>query len=347
MITKINRAITTSAALVLLMLGIASCENRERVFPDFEYTAAYFPYQYPVRTLILGDYVFDNSNDNQQKFVISAGMGGVYENKENRTVEFVVDNALVENLTLNGKKILALPTAYYTLSDPSRIIIPKGKLSGGVEVQLTDAFFQDSAAVGHLGVTYVLPLRIVSATTDSVLKGKPIKPRADPRVAGDWEVVPLNYTLFGVNYVNEFHGKYLLRGQSEVRAANLVETNVYRDKYVERDEVVDVNTVSRRGVVYRHRIVRSVGKSPGDFEMAITFDEAGNGKITQTKASDFPVEGTAKFVKNAEAWGGKKHPAIYLDYKVIEGKNVHTAKDTLVFRDKAVSFQEFEPKVSK
>ena len=52
------------------------------------------------------------------------------------------------------------------------MVIPKGKLAGGVEVQLTDAFFQDSAAIGHLGVTYVVPLRIVKATTDSVLKGK-------------------------------------------------------------------------------------------------------------------------------------------------------------------------------
>ena len=81
--------------------------------------------------------------------------------------------------------------------------------------------------------------------------------------------------------------------------------------------------------------------------MMITFDEAGNGKIIQTKASDFPVEGTAKFVKGVEEWGGKKYPAIYLDYKVIEGKNTHTAQDTLVFRDKAVSFQEFVPTVVK
>ena len=66
---------------LLLLTALFACENFEKDHPDYEFTAGYFPYQFPVRTLVLGDYIFDNTNDNAHKFVISVAMGGVYENK--------------------------------------------------------------------------------------------------------------------------------------------------------------------------------------------------------------------------------------------------------------------------
>ena len=43
-------------ALGVLSLACASCYNADRDFPDYEGgTTAYFAYQYPVRTLILGN----------------------------------------------------------------------------------------------------------------------------------------------------------------------------------------------------------------------------------------------------------------------------------------------------
>ena len=44
----------------------ASCYNTEHEFPDFEGgTTAYFAYQFPVRTLVLGNDIYDNALDNE------------------------------------------------------------------------------------------------------------------------------------------------------------------------------------------------------------------------------------------------------------------------------------------
>lgn len=338
------KRIIAISSLLVLILGMFSCENEDWSFPDFDYTTAYFPYQYPVRTLILGDYMYDNSNDNELKFVISATMGGVYENKKDVVVNFQVDESLVENLYAGSTPILALPQSYYTLSSSNEIVIPKGEFSGGVEVQLSEAFLQDTLAVG---VNYVIPLRITDATTDSVLVGDPGVQNPDPRVAGDWVLPPKNFTLFAIKYINEYDAKYLLRGHDQVRDAanNVYEEITYRDKYVERDEVVTVTTVSRHVARYSNNVRLSDG-SPGTFSMDMTFS-GGNCTIAETAGSDFPVTGTGKFVEDGDSWGGEDRNVLYLDYQIDDGTYTHNVKDTLVFRNRTVTVQEFSPSVQE
>lgn len=331
---------------VLLMLTILSCQNQDVEFEDFDYTTSYFPYQYPIRTLVLGDYYFDNQNDMELKFAISATMGGVYANNKDIVVDFVVDESVVQNMYVGTTKILPLPAKYYQLSDNSQITIPKGELHGSVYVQLTNEFLSDPNAVGPTGTVYVVPLRITKATTDSVLMGKPVAGVINPdiRIKTDWEIAPRNFTLFGINYINDYHGKFLLRGASgQYSGTNLLATSVYRTKDVEKDRVVDVLTASRNAVTYTKDIARITGSSPGNFTMRITFDANGTGTITTNEGSLFAVTGTAKFVKDSESWGGKKRHAIYLDYEVNDGTYLNKAKDTLVFRDKGITFQEFTP----
>lgn len=340
-----KRNIKIAVAVVTILSSLYSCENQMVSFPDYPYTSSYFPYQFPVRTLILGDYIFDNTNDNAHKFVISATMGGAYENNKDITIAFEVDNSLTDNLYQGTTKMLALPSSYYTLSNPSQIIIPKGSYAGGVEVQLNDNFFNDPKSVGPNGINYVVPLKMISSTTDSVLRGKSENQSADRRIVSQWIFAPQDFTLFAINYVNQYHGKYLRRGASTVTSnGTVIETNIYRNQYVERDDVVDVNTASLITVTYKYRVVRKTA-SPGDFTMLITFDASGNGTITKDASSTFNVSGTAKFAKNAEKWGNKPRHAIYLDYLVSEGTNLHHALDTLVFRDKAIKLQEFLPVV--
>jgi len=335
------------AGIIIFTQGFFSCSNEKWSFPDFDYTTTYFPYQYPVRTLVLGDYYFDNANDNQHKFLIGAHMGGVYENKRDIQVGFTLDESLTNNLYHSslGTPIKTLPKEYYTLSNSSQIVIANGSLSGAIEVQLTPAFFEDTLAIG---TNYVIPLKIASSTTDSILSGKPLIPSPDPRIAGNWVARPKNFTLFGIKYVNEYHGKYLLRGTSVIKAADgsTVETIVYRQKYVEKNAVVPLLTTRRNAVKYSNSIRQSTGGSPGAFEMKITFDVNGTAVISNTpRFPQFPVTGTAKMAKDAEEWGEKKRNVIYLDYQVQVGTQTHQIKDTLVFRDKAVIFEEFVPKV--
>ncbi len=210
---------------------------------------------------------------------------------------------------------------------------------GSIEVQLNDAFLEDEKA---LGVNYVIPVRMVSASTDSVLRGKPIVAEADPRVPADWEFSPKDYTLFGIKYVNRYHGRYLLRGQSTLEDPGgvLIETLAYRQPNVVDDEVVAVSTSGKNSIVYGNE-VRASGGSPGSYEIELIFDDSGNATITETENSDFPVTGSAKFTRNADEWGGKQRNAIYLDYEINDGTNTHNVIDTLVFRDKNVGFEEF------
>lgn len=338
-----KKIIRLSLFIGVLSVALFSCHNKEVVFPDFAYTTTYFPFQYPVRTLTLGDYYFDNENDNNLRFEISATMGGVYENKEDRLVDFEVDNSLVDNMFIGSQQLLPLPSQYYSfVGGKNSLVIPKGELSGSIMVQLTDDFLNDPDAVGPTGAVYVIPVRITNSTTDSVLVGKPTVDDPDYRVADDWEVAPKNFTLFGINFVNQYHGNYLLRGKS-VQEGGPDGTTVYRKLDVESDRVIEVNSASRNTVTYTKEISRNTGSSPGDFTMLITFDDQGNGQITKDPSSGFDVTGTAKFVKDAESWGGKPRSAIYLDYVVNDGTYLNTAKDTLVYRDKGVYFQEFKP----
>ena len=339
------KRIIAISSLLVLVFGIFSCQNDDWSFPDFDYTTAYFPYQYPVRTLILGDYMYDNSNDNELKFMISATMGGVYENEEDVIVNFQVDESLVQNLYNGDNPILALPQNYYTLSSTNEIVIPKGEFSGGIEVQLSEAFLQDSLAVD---VNYVIPLRITEATTDSVLLGDPGISNPDPRVAGDWILPPKNFTLFAIKYINEYDAKYLLRGHDQVKDAsnNVVEETTYRNKYVERDEIVNVTTVSRHVARYSNNIRYSEG-SPGSFSMDMTFNAEGNCTIAESAGSDFPVTGTGKFLQDGDSWGGEARNVLYLDYQTNDGTYIHNVKDTLVFRNRTVTVEQFSPTVQE
>lgn len=336
--------------LIILTLGMFSCENQEMNWPDFDYTTTYFPYQYPIRTLILGDYITDNTNDNNLQFQISATMGGTYENKQNITVDFVVDNSLTDSMYTtkapwSGNKIRPLPTSYYTLSNPSQIIIPAGKFFGSVTVQLKEEFLMDPRSVG---LNYAVPLLITNSTTDSVLRGIPLRPDADRnKNSGNynqWLIMAKDYTVFAIMYVNQYHGKYLLRGKNEIRNASdnsLIETVIYRQKYIEQCEIVTVQTALKDSVTYENNIRVKTGSSPGNFQMGIKFNANGDGVITKTPKYAWNITGIAKFVDDGDIWGGQPRDVIYLNYAITEGTRVHNVKDTLVFRDKAVKFDTY------
>src|SRR5688500_1583258 len=139
--------------LSILCIGIftvlmMSCENQEIEFPDYDKSTVYFAYQYPVRTIVLGEDIYDNTLDNEHKCEIYATMGGVYENKKKIDIDFAVDNALCNNLFYDAKfkfPVRPMPSNYYTLA--SNQISLDNNLQGSVGVQLTEAFFADTMAL--------------------------------------------------------------------------------------------------------------------------------------------------------------------------------------------------------
>jgi len=204
---------------ILFLLGIiilaGGCNNRDINFDDFEFQGVYFPYQTPIRTLMLGDEVVgDNSIDRDHAFSIGVSIGGMYINEMDRVVSIEYAPELAQNIMdeNSGDTLAILPPEYYTATF-DRITIPEGNFFGKMRVELEDAFFEDPDAIG---LKYVIPLVITDALGDTILSGKGSTTieTHDRRIAAHWEVVPKDYTLFAIKYINPYHGVYLLRGQS-------------------------------------------------------------------------------------------------------------------------------------
>lgn len=331
---------------VVIISGLTSCENFDQEFPDFDYTVGYFPYQYPVRTLILGNYIYDNANDNAHKFVISAAIGGVRENRQDRICRFVMDESLCDNAFFaDGSPVLPLPANYYSLSDNEKIVIPAGKLNGGVEVQLTGAFFNDPLAIGN---TYAVPLRITGAAgLDSILQGQSLGVNADRRIAGDWSVLPKDFTMFAVKFINPYHGSYLYEGQASL-SGGAEEDSTYRAKFVEENELVRMQTTGRTTVSIDGLSFKSKALT-GFFNLELVFDSddytAGGGvncRVQAPQGAAYTITGTGRYAIDAEEYGGQKHDAVYLTYTVDNGPFRYSATDKFVFRDKGIVMEVYE-----
>ncbi len=329
--------------LLFIIGGLVGC-NQEKIFPDYDFTAVYFPVQYPVRTLSLGNDRVDNSLDKELKFHIGISIGGMYENKKSWTVDFVINEALADSLvTSNGDTILPLPTEYYTMDPPSQVIIPPTSFNGLIEVQLTDAFLDDTLAFGH---HYVIPLQIMATSADSILRGVPVIPDADKRVAADWDpnAPPKDFTLFMIKFVNPWHGKWLHRGTDYTLdvAENIIDTTIYHTYYLVDNKIWELATHGRNSV-RTNGIATNIG---ADYSMDLLVDAAsGNITVDSVPGSVYQVYGVGdnKWIKEGDEWGGKKRETIYLNYKYNDGSNDHLVYDTLVFRDRGIAYEEFLP----
>lgn len=330
-------------SLVIIFIGFASCQNFDDNHPDYLYTSGYFPYQFPVRTLVLGDYIYDNSNDNAHKFLISVAMGGVYENKKDRVFNIEVDESLCENLLFKkgGNSVIAMPHNYYSLSS-NQIIIPKGKVNGGVEVQLTDAFFNDPLAIK---LRYVVPIRLIgSHDVDTILSGLSPNPNADPRDASQWTFAPKNFTMFAVKYINEYHGTYFRYGESLVKDASgkIIENTTYSEQYVEKNSTVKLVTTGRYQVSLSTFFQSDIMK--GAVNMILTFNE-NECSISAPDESPYTISGTGEFQSKKYSWGNKERDGITLNYTISDGVNTYEAQDVLVIRDRGVVMELYSPVV--
>ena len=182
-----------------------SCENGDIDFPDYEEgTTVYFPYQYPVRTIVLGDDEYDTSLDKAHKCQIKATFGGSY-NGSNGSVTVAVDNTLCDNLFFEDgvTPVKAMPERFYKLS--TMTLAFNGTFNGTTEVQLTDDFFADPDAVKN---TYVIPLVMTSQTGFTrILTGRLNEGASGSRTDESiWDVKPMDYVLYCVKFQNKYSG---------------------------------------------------------------------------------------------------------------------------------------------
>ena len=319
------------AVLGALTLTCASCYNSDHEFPDYqEGTTAYFAYQFPVRTLVLGNDIYDNTLDNAHKCQIWSTMGGAYGGRD-AYVDIAVDESLCDNLWFvdaggnPSYRVLPMPSNYYTLS--SNVIPYKGDPRGYVEVQFTDAFFNDPKAVEE---TYVIPLVMRGVKgIDHILTGTPREGLSPSRTnTEDWEVLAKDYVLYCVKYMNPWQGKYIRRGVDNLMENGVATTHVRKDfslvnsdlqHYTENpvnqnDEICGIATKNMKQSVFPVAIY--IGKdSSGDLRpsqtcnLILTFDgdkctiTCDDEETPSAGSGEFIVKGTAKPEYKDYQWG--------------------------------------------
>ena len=316
-------------ALGVLALTCASCYNADHEFPDFEGgTTAYFAYQFPVRTVVLGNDIYDNAIDNEHKIHIYSTMGGAYGGRD-AYVDIVVDESLCENLWFvdeggnPDKLVLPMPSNYYSLS--SNVIPYNGDQRGYVEVQLTDAFFNDPKAVKE---TYVIPLRMNGVRgIDHILTGSPREGLSPSRTnTEDWDVQAKDYVLYCVKYKNPWDAKYIRRGVDQVTEGGVTNTVVRKDfslvqtdleHYTENpinqnDEVCDILTKNMTQAIFPVSVY--IGKDASGetrpsqkCNLILTFD--GEKCTISGGDEDIPSSGSGEFIEK-----GSGRPE-YKDYQ--------------------------------
>ncbi len=348
---KINK---TFSVLIFLLVALVSCKNQDITFPDFEYQTVYFASQYPVRTLQLGNDEFvDLTSDNEHKIIIKATMGGVYQNKIDRIIDYEVANFLCDDLYFveSGRKVIPMPSEYYELGS-RQIVIPGGSEYGGVEVRLTDAFFADSKTLTN---NYVIPLLMTHVeNADSILSGQPASD--DPNFIpdrckeSDWILQPRDFVLYAVKYVNPWHGNYLRRGVDLITSGDGdVTTNLRRKEYVEFDEGVSIFTNSLKQAKLPLTI-QDKGGNDVVYNLILNFEDYTKDDEVMTcvitsDSDKFDINGTGKFKTKGEKYsvGGYDRDALYLEYKVdFKDLNLkYDVTDTLVVRDRGISPEYF------
>lgn len=313
-------------ALGVLSLTYASCYNADHEFPDFEGgTTAYFAYQFPVRTVVLGNDIYDNSIDNEHKIHIYSTMGGAYGGRD-AYVDIAVDESLCDNLWFVGdggnpeSPVLPMPSNYYNLS--SNVIPYNGDQRGYVEVQLTDAFFNDPKSVGE---TYVIPLLMKGVRgIDHILTGTP---RNDidfipARTNTDyWRVLAKDYVLYCVKYKNPWDAKYIRRGVDNVtekgvatkvvrKDFSLVNSDLehYKENPVnQNDEICGITTKSMTQAIFPVSFQTSGASISCNLILSFNGNQCtistDDENVTATGSGEFIVKGTERAEYKDYQWG--------------------------------------------
>jgi len=284
--------------------------------------------------------------DNQWKVSIKATIGGTQHNPRDVNIDFEVDPSLLNNLYFSptGAKILPMPASYYKLAS-NKITIPAGQILGGVEVQFTDAFFNDPLSLVN---TYAIPLVMKNVQgADSILRGSPNVSNPNRYIDVHWAVKPRDFIVYAVKYVNAWHGFYLRRGKDVIVGtpgnSALDRTITRRKEFVEQDEVKGTTSKALRQVELPLVFPNASGTNI-PMNLLLSFDDKNNCTISAA-GTGYTAAGTGKFISKGEknSWGGLDRDALYLQYTIEHPLMNITTTDTLVMRNRGVSPEYFSP----
>jgi len=303
--------------LIILTAIMSSCYKD--YVKDYDYNAIYFPYQYDVRTVIVGE--------GMNYIKVGAALGGVRENTIDRTVNYTLNNTLItpallatmktsatyiKNAVASTTTLLPMPTAYYTLSNPSQMIIHKGQHEGDVTLSLDSTKFLTDPLT--LNANYAIPFYITSATTDSIL----------PLMRSNVVIIKYENTLFG----NYWHG-----GVTTVKDAsgNTVSTNKYPTTIPTPETKIWVlKTTAPWDLIVNGYSDQTTTKVGGEFKITLNGTNVTISSVTGSTKVVLP-DGASTFNKPKLLQDRK----LFLNYKYANADgSTSYAKDTLTFRNR-------------
>lgn len=337
-------ALFTSAAFT-------SCKNSDIEFPDNDGgTTVYFPYQYPVRTIVLGDDEYDTALDHAHKCIIKSTFGGSY-NGSNGSVQVQVDKTLCNNLTFSdGTPVKVMPDNYYTLSGNTMNF--NGTMNGDIEVSLSDAFFADADATK---ATYVIPLVMTSQTGFGKINNGTwtdndgtVKTGADAGApwrlnSAMWNDVPMDYVLYCVKFQNKYAGSWVIAYNRELHSPAGTQNYDFIPETVEKRTPVDFTTQTLNSVSYNVQF--QFGAVVKEATLVLTFDNTENCVITTTTPG-ITVTGTGNYADDGakQAWNQKDRDMIDIEYTIDFGGGYSVkSKENLIWQRSGVKTTEFIP----
>ena len=323
-----KRNITKFIFGIALVGTLWSCKSGDPTFPDYEGgTTVYFPYQYPVRTIVLGDDEYDLTLDHAHKCQIKATFGGSY-NGSDGSVQVAVDESLCQNLYFEDgvTPVKAMPSSYYQLSTMNLDF--KGTMNGITEVQLTDAFFNDPEAVN---TTYVIPLVITGQTGfGRILTGTLLGDQTGSRTNSDlWDIKPMDYVLYCVKFQNKYSGFWLTHGTTSTAD-------------IEHAQAVEIKSKSLNTCVYT--VSTQDGNNILSADLLLTFN--GDNCTISSLTDGVTATGTGSWGDDTEkkAWGNKDRDGMELNYNVTFANGKTLSKhEKMVWQRSGVTIQEFAP----
>ncbi|PWJ41936.1 DUF1735 domain-containing protein [Sediminitomix flava] len=277
--------------LVLSSVFFLSSCAYEDYLNDFDTTTTYFSYQKPVRTLILDEY---------ESIKVGVSFGGRRENTSQEWADFEIVPEL-----LAGTPFEILPSSMYSLSDPSRMVIPKGEFQGVIQVDFDLEAISNDRDPNTL---YALPFQLTSTSLDVIHDEK-------------------DYTIIALKYIHLLDGLWYHKGKSEVTDIEKDSTFwiVYSQESLQKNEHWNLNTEDANAVKTTGIADRSEG-----MEIQLEGEEL---ILTSDEVSDF---------QQHECSYNQESKELYLQYSFEKDNMAYNVTDTLIFATRNIEFELWE-----
>jgi uncharacterized protein DUF1735 len=297
--SKMKRLNNFLIAILAAILTLSSCQYDDYDV-KFVYTSVYFANQEYNRNIVVGEGL---------ELKTGVQFGGLINNPTERIVKYVIDPGLVPV----GKTIL--PVNYYTLGNPTDIIIPAGVAQGYLTITFDSlAFLADPVS---LTGEYVLPLRITDAVSiDSINEVK-------------------DYNVMSISYWAKQHGYYYYHGTSVKSQASVeISSEHYESLSNETDGVRELKTV---GATELQMMSALKGPDPsiGVYSLIVDVPTKGGGAVSITSAA----ESVEVVTPNGTSSYDEASKTFILNYAYSSAGFDYVVADTLTFRNRIRDLQ--------